>query len=117
MPRSSEDSYFTEPSNCCTACGAGLHNNYQHDKNCLINVPVVMVPLWRRGFQAQMKAGWGNKVPLEPLLSEQEGLAFSMGAAAAERQLSSKRTLLSLAQAVEIVKANRGNGDSILELS
>lgn len=39
------------PQNTCKYCGAGMHNNNQHDENCLINVPVRNMNSWRAGWR------------------------------------------------------------------
>jgi hypothetical protein len=53
------------PGNHCGCCGKRAGE--PHDKNCISQVPD-MIPLWRRGFEAQMRAGYGKQVkPHEPL--------------------------------------------------
>jgi len=51
------------PHNTCKFCGAGAHNKYQHDENCLINVPLEFMPHWRRGFDdARDKKGMRERI-------------------------------------------------------
>ena len=78
------------PQNTCK-CGAGAHDNYQHDENCLINVPVALMPLWRRGFEAQYKAGHGGRVNVPESLDPEADLAFAKGVALAAKKLAAKR--------------------------
>ncbi len=59
----------------CGCCGAGVHNDYRHDENCLINVPVAFAQYWREGS----KASTGQQVISEFDESTQEGRFFRMG--------------------------------------
>ena len=38
------------PGRECPCCGAGKHNGYVHDQDCLIHVPRARRYSWRRGW-------------------------------------------------------------------
>ncbi len=45
------------PHNTCKYCGAGTHNNNQHDENCLINLSKHeewRIKVWRKGYRNRM---------------------------------------------------------------
>lgn len=67
------------PQNTCKYCSAGAHNHYKHDENCLINVPVEGMPLWRRGYKEQMEDNVRKVAPGD------SGLLYLMGVACAAR--------------------------------
>ena len=79
-----------------------MHNNYEHDENCLINVPIAGMSLWRKGF-ADQKTGKATEVSPGP-----SGILYTMGVRCAERvaamKTSAERTTKSLEQAVEIAR-------------
>ena len=95
------------PQNTCPSCGAGPHNNNRHDENCLSGVPVPFMPLWRRGFEAQLNAGYGGKVGVPESFDYEADLAFAKGVAMAAKKLDAERTTRSLEQAVEIAQTLR----------
>ena len=95
------------PQNTCKYCGAGKHNDYQHDENCLSSVPVPFMPLWRRGFEAQLNVGYFGKVDVPESLDHEADLAFAKGVVMAAKKLSAERTTRSLEQAVEIARGLR----------
>jgi hypothetical protein len=81
MPRNSEDEYFGSggPSNCCGSCGAGMHNNYRHDDNCLANLPVhtkKLIEWWHLGHDAKKS---GSKPGLHMAVGSLEDTAYIMG--------------------------------------
>ncbi len=65
------------PSNTCKYCGAGAHNSYQHDENCLINVPVDKMPPWRLGWRQRLGG----------MITAAGGKSYQMGARLAEKKL------------------------------
>ncbi len=52
----SEYGWF-HPKNTCPCCGAGTHNSYRHDENCLTNIPIELMPTWRDGWNARIYRG------------------------------------------------------------
>ena len=73
MPNS-EYGWFL-PSNTCPFCKAGAHNKYQHNKDCLINVPVSLMDAWRKGFRERMSGCLMRAIDT----STPEGSACRMG--------------------------------------
>ncbi len=67
------------PQNTCKYCGAGAYNSYQHDENCLINVPIEGIELWRRGYKEQL-AGKVRKT-----VHDNSGSLYLMGVACAAK--------------------------------
>jgi hypothetical protein len=84
---SGEYNYLKFQDSICPCCNAGMHNDYKHDRNCLINVPGKMediLPYWNQGWNAWLKLGkLLQRIPAG--LTEIQMKAFSMGASAAER--------------------------------
>jgi len=67
------------PHRICKYCGAGKHNQYQHDKNCLRNVPTEGAALWHRGYDEQLAGKVREVAPGD------SGLLYLMGVACAAR--------------------------------
>ena len=63
------------------------------------------MPLWRRGFEARLNAGYGGKVDVPESLDREANMAFAKGEAMAAKKLSVEHTTKSLEQAVEIARA------------
>ena len=90
------------PQNTCKYCGAGSHNNYTHDANCLINVSVRNMKSWRMGWlMKQNGSTFGIPSARTPAVD-----AFRMGVRCAElmaeKKLSAEPTATSPKQGVGV---------------
>ncbi len=80
-----EDDFFAL-SCSCKSCGAGRHNNNEHDENCLSNVPGRMgelLPYWNKGWNNRLACG---RTPPDASLSgmsKRQARAYVMGVSCA----------------------------------
>lgn len=71
-----KESGFEFAQNCCGACGAGEHNNYQHAGDCSIELShVSLLPYWCQGWNDSLRGVRGNS----PGLRSPERRAYDMG--------------------------------------
>ena len=86
------------PQNTCRYCGAGSHNSYLHDNNCLINVlehTPKLIYNWKCGFEGR---------PFNPGLldTQTQKQAWDMVVRCAEKKLEAERTVSSPKQGTGI---------------
>ncbi len=73
------------PQKICKFCGAGPDTKpvpNEHDKNCLINVPINKMPVWRLGWQMQQSGVAPFGIPKHP---EHATKVYMMGVACAAK--------------------------------
>jgi hypothetical protein len=74
--------------NTCQSCGAGLHNSYTHDADCLMNLPGSYEELsrfWNGGWNAFLKHGPNSEAAASKNPDDITAKVFLMGFRCAEK--------------------------------